>query len=95
MTSQKHADFVRETMKEKSIGDIAGINGDVEKIFCDKGFNKAYQLLGQYLVFNKNDVIFEEFLKSIFQELKTSDDIKIKRINEIMCCLKIYILNNF
>lgn len=44
-TSQKHADFVRETMKEKPIEAIAGIGEKAKEILVSKGFEKAYHLL--------------------------------------------------
>ena len=44
-TSQKHADFVRETMKEKPIEALAGVGEKAKEILVSKGFEKAYHLL--------------------------------------------------
>ncbi len=63
-TSQKHADFVRETMKDKPVEAIAGIGDRPKAILGEKGFDKAYHLLGQFLVLSKDPTVFDAWLQT-------------------------------
>lgn len=62
-TSQKHRNFVSEPMGEKPVGELAGIGEVLGKRLVGKGFDKAYVVLGQYLVLKKNGDLFKDWLK--------------------------------
>ncbi|KAL8222266.1 UNVERIFIED_CONTAM: Barrier-to-autointegration factor [Gekko kuhli] len=53
-TSQKRRDFVAESMGEKSVGTLSGLGDVLGKKLEDKGFDKAYVVLGQFLVLKKD-----------------------------------------
>ena len=61
-TSQKHRDFVGEPMGEKPVTNLAGIGDVLGKRLSDKGFDKAYVVLGQFLVLKKNEEMFCDWL---------------------------------
>ncbi|KOB75292.1 Barrier-to-autointegration factor [Operophtera brumata] len=62
-TSQKHRNFVAEPMGEKPVTDLAGIGEVLGKRLEEKGFDKAFVVLGQYLVLKKNQMLFQEWMK--------------------------------
>ncbi|KAL1441077.1 hypothetical protein MTO96_008824 [Rhipicephalus appendiculatus] len=64
-TSQKHRNFVSEPMGEKNVTDLAGIGAVLGKRLKDKGFDKAYVVLGHFLAMKKNQALFENWLKNI------------------------------
>ena len=64
-TSQKHRDFVGEPMGEKPVTSLAGIGPALGMRLSEKGFDKAYVVLGQYLVLKKNEELFKDWLKEI------------------------------
>nr|XP_034970014.1 barrier-to-autointegration factor-like [Zootoca vivipara] len=60
-TSQKHQDFVAEPMWDKSLGTLAGIGDVLGRKLGDKGFDKTYMVLGQFLVLKDKD-LFRKWL---------------------------------
>ncbi|XP_061104669.1 barrier-to-autointegration factor A-like [Conger conger] len=64
-TSQKHRDFVAEPMGEKSVRALAGIGEVLGERLAEKGFDKAYVVLGQFLVLKKDEELFQDWLKHV------------------------------
>ncbi|KOB71018.1 putative dna-bridging protein baf [Operophtera brumata] len=62
-TSQKHRNFVSEPMKKKPVTDLAGIGDVLGKRLVEKGFDKAFIVLGQYLVLKQDQMVFQQWLK--------------------------------
>ncbi|KAM9302383.1 barrier-to-autointegration factor [Gastrophryne carolinensis] len=62
-TSQKHRDFVAEPMGDKGVQCVAGIGDVLGSRFTQKGFDKAYTLLGQFLILKKDEDLFTEWFK--------------------------------
>jgi len=63
-TSQKHRDFVGEPMGEKEIYEVAGIGKVLGEKLVKMGFDKAYVMLGQFLLLKKDQDDFKEWLKA-------------------------------
>ena len=80
-TSQKHRDFISEPMGTKEVTELAGIGPALGKRLCDAGFDKAYIVLGQFLVLKKDEELFVEWLKEVCNANK-------KQAGDCYGCLK-------
>lgn len=70
---KKHEEFVNNLMGEKPIESINGINSRNKLLFYNCGFEKAYQLLAQFLLFSKNRVEFDLWLCHEFHQMTDKD----------------------
>ncbi|CAH1371259.1 hypothetical protein MTP99_012752 [Tenebrio molitor] len=66
-TSQKHRNFIAEPMGDKPVTDLAGVGEVLGKRLSSAGFDKAYVVLGQFLVLKKNQELFQEWMKDTCQ----------------------------
>lgn len=64
-TTQKHRNFVSESMDQKPVTDLSGIGPVLGERLKSEGFNEAYVVLGQFLVLKKNKDSFVEWLKDL------------------------------
>ncbi|KAK3702676.1 hypothetical protein RRG08_042664 [Elysia crispata] len=62
-TSKKHRNFVTEPMGEKLVTELAGIGEVLGKRLTEANYDKAYTVLGQFLLFKKEEELFKEWLK--------------------------------
>lgn len=80
-TSQKFRSFVDEPMGEKPVDALAGIGEVLGNRLKDQGFEKAYNVLGQFLLLNKDEDLFLDWLR-------TSIHANAKQGNDCFNCLK-------
>merc|ERR1712168_64700 len=80
-TSQKHRSFVSEPMGEKLVTELAGIGPVLGERLTEKGFDKAYVVLGQFLLLKKNEELFADWLK-------TTTGADAKKCRDCYTCLK-------
>ncbi|XP_022914540.1 barrier-to-autointegration factor B [Onthophagus taurus] len=80
-TSQKHRNFVVEPMQEKPVTDLAGVGDVLGRRLTEAGFDKAYVVLGQFLVLKKNQELFQEWMKEVCQA-------NVKQSLDCYTCLK-------
>jgi nucleotidyltransferase/DNA polymerase involved in DNA repair len=62
-TTKKHRKFVNEPLGEKPVEDIPGIGEAHGKKLREQGFDKAYKVLGQFLLQGKNKEAFVDWLR--------------------------------
>lgn len=72
MPSQKERDFIRSPLFNGRdlpmvIGDVGGINGEAVLILNNNGFIYAHQLLGQFLLLNRDYDAFTDWLVNLFR----------------------------
>lgn len=80
--SQKHADFVRETMRDKPIESISGVGDWSKTSFNEKGLDKAYHLLGEFLLLSKDITLFDQWLETNAPRMKP------KNRGDVIKCLQ-------
>nr|CAB3225067.1 barrier-to-autointegration factor [Phallusia mammillata] len=80
-TSQKHKEFVAEPMGDKGVNCIAGIGEVLGNRLVEKGFDKAYVLLGQFLLLHKDEELYIDWIK---EEIKANK----KQGRDSYTCLK-------
>lgn len=64
-TSKKHKNFVSEPMGDKPVTELAGIGDVLGSRLVDNNYDKAYTVLGQFLLFKKDEALFKDWLQDI------------------------------
>ncbi|XP_017289155.1 barrier-to-autointegration factor-like protein [Kryptolebias marmoratus] len=62
-TSQKHREFVGEPMGDKPVTALSGIGETIGSKLKEQGFDKAYVVLGQFLLLKKDPEMFTDWLR--------------------------------
>ncbi|VDM51637.1 unnamed protein product [Angiostrongylus costaricensis] len=60
--SSKLREFVNEPMRDKHVSSVAGIAHECSDTLVGLGFDKAYILFGQFLIYRKERSAFIEWL---------------------------------
>ncbi|CAL8401079.1 unnamed protein product [Boreogadus saida] len=60
--SRKHADFVSQPMGTKMSDALPGIGDALGSRLAERGFERAYMVLGRYLVLGRDKVRFNRWL---------------------------------
>ncbi|GAB1607461.1 barrier-to-autointegration factor B-like [Argonauta hians] len=85
-TSQKYRNFVDEPMGEKDVKQLAGVGDVLGDRLIEKGFNKAYNVLGQFLLLNKDEELFKDWIAETTRANS-------KQSNDCYNCLKTWCEN--
>ena len=72
MNNNTYFYFERQPIGKKSITDIPGLE-HYGKEFHNTGYEKAYHLLGQYLLFNQDNELFNKWLMQEFPSINTKN----------------------
>lgn len=62
-TSQKLRNFVSEPIGDKLVSELPGIGEALGQRLQRKGYATAYNVLGQYLLLNKQEELFIDWMK--------------------------------
>ena len=65
MATQKHDDFLGSPIGNKRVTDLPGIGDAFGQLLVDNGFDRAYKVLGQFLILGKSEVDFTHWLTEI------------------------------
>ncbi|KAF5308270.1 hypothetical protein FQR65_LT06263 [Abscondita terminalis] len=63
-TTQKYRKFVAKPMGDKRVTELAGVGEVLGSRLISAGFDKAYVVLGQYLFLNRNQELFQEWMRN-------------------------------
>ncbi|GIY46881.1 barrier-to-autointegration factor B [Caerostris darwini] len=63
--SQKYLDFVSSPMRDKGVETLPGMNPTLCKKLILKGYDKAYTVLGHFLLLKKQKELFLDWMKDI------------------------------
>lgn len=64
-TSKKHRQFVSEPMGDKPVTELPGVGPVLAAKLTEAGFDKAYVVLGQFLVLKKDLELFEMWFRDV------------------------------
>merc|ERR1711911_75294 len=63
-TTVKHRNFISEPIGDKLVTSVPGVGEKYGENLKNQGFDKAFVLLGQFLVLKKEKDVFIDFLKT-------------------------------
>ncbi|EDW37843.1 GL19718 [Drosophila persimilis] len=63
--SKKCSIFLAEPMGEKSVTELSGIGPTLGERLTEAGFDKAYHVLGQFLILKKDEVLFIHWMREL------------------------------